>query len=161
MYAKAMQFWDGLSGSFRRSRNCGKARQKQRSRGKYRGCHGGHLLFRPVGLLLVTRVAVDLRSSKGLSDNAALERVGRTPTELSEHPWAGLLWDSANKRMITAKENQNIARRLLFNALGGDLSKAPYKLRPTCYGSSMPVPLIGRLMRSNFPVIRAAWKAVE
>ena len=127
LYAKAMQFWDGLSGQFPPLTELRESSAEAKVAGKYRGCHGGHLLFRPVGLLLVTRVAVDLRSSKGLSDNAALERVGRTPTELSEHPWAGLLWDSANKRMITAKENQNIARRLLFNALGGDLSKAPYK----------------------------------
>ena len=49
------------------------------------------------------------------------------PTELSEYPWAGLLWDNTNKRMITTKENQNIARRLLFKALGGDFSKASYK----------------------------------
>ena len=125
--AKALQFWDGLSGQFPPLAELRESSAEAKVAGKYRGSHGGHLLFRPVGLLLVTRVAVDLRSSMGLSDESALERVGRTPTELSKYPWAGLLWDGANKRMITAKENQNIARRLLFNALDGDLSKAPYK----------------------------------
>ena len=127
LYSKAKQFWDGLSCQFPPLTELRESSAEEKVAGKYRGPHGGHLLFRPVGLLLITRVAVDLRSNMALSDSAALEYVSRTPTELSEYPWSGLLWDSANKRMITAKENQNIARRLLFNALGGDLSKAPYK----------------------------------
>ena len=127
LYSEAVKFWDGLSDQFPPLTELRESSAEAETAGKYRSTHGGHLLFRPVGLLLVTRVAVDLRSSMGLSENFALEYVGRTPTELSEYPWAGLLWDGANKRMITAKENQNIARRLLFNALGGDLSKTPYK----------------------------------
>lgn len=127
LYSQAVQYWDGLSGQFPPLTELRESSAEEKVAGKYRGSHGGHLLFRPVGLLLITRVAVDLRSSMGLSDNSALECIGRTPTELSEYPWTGLLWDNANKRMITAKENQNIARRLLFNALGGDLSKTPYK----------------------------------
>ena len=127
LYAKAVQFWDDLSRQFPPLTELRESSAEEKVAGKYRGSRGGHLLFRPVGLLLVTRVAVDLRSIMGLSDSAALECVGRTPTELSEYPWTGLLWDDANERMITAKENQNIARRLLFNALDGDLSKAPYK----------------------------------
>ena len=127
LYSKATEFWDGLSGQFPPLTELRESSAEAKVAGKYRGSHGGHLLFRPVGLLLVTRVAVDLRSSIGLSDKAALECVGRTPTELSEYPWTGLLWDGANERMITTKENQNIARRLLFNALGGDLSGALYK----------------------------------
>ncbi len=127
LYSEAVKFWDGLSDQFPPLTELRESSAEAEIAGKYRSTHGGHLLFRPVGLLLVTRVAVDLRSSMGLSENFALEYVGRTPTELSEYPWAGLLWDGANKRMITAKENQNIARRLLFNALGGDLSKTPYK----------------------------------
>ena len=122
-----MQYWDGLSGQFPPLTELRESSAEEKVTGKYRGSHGGHLLFRPVGLLLVTRVIVDFRSSIGLNDDAALERVGHIPTELSEYPWAGLLWDNTNKRMITTKENQNVARRLLFKALGGDFSKAPYK----------------------------------
>ena len=127
LYSKAVKFWDGLSCHFPPLMELRETTTEEKVAGRYRGSHGGHLLFRPVGLLLVARVAVDLRSSMGLSDSSALERVGLTPTELAEYPWVGLLWDSANNRMITAKENQNIARRLLFHALGGDLSKAPGK----------------------------------
>ena len=127
LYAKAEQFWNDLSCQFLPLKELRESSAEEKVAGKYRGSHGGHLLFRPVGLLLVIRVAVDLRSSMGLGDNAALECISRTPTELSEYPWAGLLWDGANERMITTKENQNIARRLLFNALGGDLVKAPYR----------------------------------
>ena len=127
LYSKAVKFWDGLCHEFPPLIELRQSSAEEKVAGNYRGSHGGHLLFRPVGLLLITRVVMDLRSIMGLSDTPALKHVARTPTELSKYPWVGLLWDSANKRMITTKENQTIARRLLFNALGGDLSKAPYK----------------------------------
>ncbi len=126
-YSKAVQFWDGLSSQAPPLKELQESSAEEEIAGKYRGSYGGHLLFRPVGLLMVTRVAMDLRSSMDLNDNSALERICHTPTELSEYPWTGLLWDCTNKRMITAKENQKVARRLLFNALGGDLTKYPYR----------------------------------
>ena len=63
----------------------------------------------------------------GMSHAKAVQAVGCTPTDLSEYPWVGLLWDSTNERMLTTKENQNLARRLLYNALGGNLAKYPYR----------------------------------
>lgn len=161
LYSRAVQFWDDLSCQFPPLIDLRESSAEAKVAGKYRGSHGGHLLFRPIGLLLITRVAVDLRSIMGLSDDDTLECVGRTPTELSEHPWAGLLWDNANKRMITAKENQNIARRLLFNALGGELSKAPHKttvdsLRKQYAGALNQAP-----DETDLPVINLTRKVVE
>ena len=127
LYSKAVEFWNSLSSQFPPLKELQESSAEEKIAGKYRGSYGGHLLFRPVGLLLVTRVAMDFRVIMNLNDNSALEWIGRTPTELSEYPWTGLLWDCTNKRMITTKENQNIARRLLFNALGGDLTKYPHK----------------------------------
>jgi hypothetical protein len=43
--------------------------------------------------------------------------------EISAAPWAELLWDTANRRMITAPENQKVARWLLFYSVGGDLGR--------------------------------------
>ena len=127
LYLKAVRFWDDLSDQFPPLTELRNSSAEEKVAGNYRNSRGGHLLFRPVGLLLAARVVMDLRSIMGMSDTFAWERLAKIPTEISEYPWTGLLWDSINKRLITAKKNQNIARRLLFNALGGDLSKAPYK----------------------------------
>ena len=127
LFQKATQFWDRLCRQFLPLKELRDSSPKDEVAGNYRSPHGGNLLFRPVGLLLVARVAADLRFIMGMSDAAAARAVGLMPGNLSEEPWLGLLWDGTNERMLTAKENQTVARRLLYNALGGDLAKYPYK----------------------------------
>ena len=39
----------------------------------------------------------------------------------------GLALDNINGRMLTVKENQRVARQLLFSALGGDITRDPFK----------------------------------
>ena len=130
LYRKAEQFWDRLCRHFDPLKELRDSSPEDKVAGKYRSPHGGHLLFRPVGLLLIARVAADLHSVMGMSQAKAVQAVGCVPTDLSESPWVGLLWDGTNKRMLTAKENQILARRLLYNALGGDLTKYPYRTTP-------------------------------
>ena len=76
---------------------------------------------------MIGHVVADLSSSMEIDFSEAIKTVGRTPTDLAKFPWVGLLWDSTNKRMLTAQENQKIAKHILYNALGGDLGKSPYK----------------------------------
>ena len=99
--------------------------------GKYRHMQGGHLLFRPIGLLIIVQVLRYLTES-GLQSAEAIRVMSQVPMELSAPPWAGLLWDTANKRMITTQENRKVAERLLFYSLGGDLRRlrtSPYDLK--------------------------------
>ena len=126
-YEKATEFWDYMCGQFGSLRELRDSAPNDHVAGKHRSRSGGNLLFRPVGLMLVGRVVADLRSSSRMSTTEAMEAVGRTPTNLAEFPWIGLLWDSTNERMLTTKENQKVARKLLFNALGGDLTREPFK----------------------------------
>lgn len=126
-YQKATQFWDSMCCHFSPLRDLRDSSQNEQIAGIYRNSDGGHLLFRPIGLLLIVRVIADLISIMGMSVPMVLKRVSSTPTELSKDPWVGLLWDRTNKRMLTAKENQILARRLLYYAHGGDLTKFPYK----------------------------------
>lgn len=85
---------------------------------KYRNRNGGHLLFRPIGLLLVVRTISELIDS-GFTLSRACRQVARVPMKLVEKPWAGLLWDVTNGRMMTAGENQKAASKLLYVAAGG------------------------------------------
>ena len=86
-----------------------------------RGRHGGHLLFRPIGLLAHTLAAKSLCIKEGVSVRTAIRRLTLVPMELAEDPWLGLLWDAENQRMITSKEAQRVAMRLIYHSVGGAL----------------------------------------
>ena len=126
-YREASDFWDALCGKFASLEELRDSSPNDDIAGKYRSSDGGDLLFRPVGLMLIGRVFADLRSSMDMGVANAINLVGRSPTNLAGDPWVGLLWDNTNRRMLTAKENQKVARQLLFYALGGDLTRAPFK----------------------------------
>lgn len=51
----------------------------------------------------------------------AVERFSKAPRVLSAEPWAHLLWNPLNRKMITTARNQRAAEKLLFNSLDGDL----------------------------------------
>lgn len=65
---------------------------------KYRGNHGGHVLFRPVGLEIVTRVI--MRVSKDMSLSKAVRLVAQLPHSLEEKPYPFLMWDPNKKTML-------------------------------------------------------------
>ena len=88
----------------------------------FRGRHGGHLFFRPIGILAHTWAATMLCSKEGMDTRAAIRRLAEVPMDLVDAPWAGLLWDGENQRMITSPEAQQVARRLIYHSVGGSLS---------------------------------------
>lgn len=88
--------------------------------GKYRNLEGGHLLFRPIGLLIIIKTLVQfIKAGIGLS--AAAKRIMSVPMLLRHAPWAGLLWDKTNRRMITRSENQKVAIGIIYYGAGGNL----------------------------------------
>ena len=88
----------------------------------YRNNSGGNLLFRPIGLLLIARVIRLLFEFENLDLNNAIRIISQAPLQLSDVPWADLLWDVGNQRMITAGPNQKVAKWLLYYMVGGDIS---------------------------------------
>jgi DNA sulfur modification protein DndB len=88
---------------------------------QYRHREGGHLLFRPIGFLILTR-AIRQLVDLDLSVDEAVQRIAQVPMDLSSHPWAGLLWDARNRRMITAEVNQRAAVKIILYGVGEDLS---------------------------------------
>lgn len=119
---KAARFWDLLAEYFPPIAELMASTPSENIAGQYRNNQGGHLLFRPVGLLIVIGVIHDLMGIGG-NLRQVLSRISRAPMDLAKQPWVGLLWDSSNMRMITTPENQKVARRLLFYAVGGDLKQ--------------------------------------
>ena len=88
----------------------------------YRHNDGGHLLFRPIGFMTIVK-AMKWLESQVQSTQEAADRIGQVPMELQNPPWLGLLWNQRNKRMITAKENQDVATALLLYGAGGHLTR--------------------------------------
>lgn len=68
---------------------------------KHRGPEGGHLLFRPVGLEIFTRVAIEVSTSARTPVEESVRRLRTLPTDLTEKPYRGVLWDALRKKLIS------------------------------------------------------------
>ncbi len=121
-FNKASSMWDIMIKYFPPLKKLKDSDPTKNVAGKYRNTGGGHLLFRPVGLLVIMKVVRHLIDS-GISLDKAVQRTSRAPMNIANEPWIGLLWDATNLRMITRSENQKVGVKLLFNAIGGDLSR--------------------------------------
>lgn len=117
---RALDFWENFIIYFPPLQEVKDSLPEAEVAGRYRSrLRGGHLLFRPVGLLLVVRVVKRLVNEE-FSLQEALERIAKSPMQLDEAPWVGLLWDATNKLMQTAPERQRVAERLLLYSIGDD-----------------------------------------
>ena len=65
---------------------------------KYRGSHGGHVLFRPIGLEMMTRVIA--RFTKHMSLARAAKLAAELPNSLNEEPFRRLMWEPSKKIML-------------------------------------------------------------
>ena len=120
-YNRAIKFWDTMIEYFPPLKEFKETPPGKSVARQYRSTSGGNLLFRPVGLEIVASVIKETTNS-GLSEEEAIKLVSNTPMELANEPWAGLLWDKINQRMLTAPTNKKVAKQLLFHSIGGNLS---------------------------------------
>jgi DNA sulfur modification protein DndB len=122
LYRQAVALFEGLKKAFPPLSELADSRPDEEISFKYRNrSAGGHLLFRPVGLLMVISV-IRYLLDEGKALAKALSAVASAPMLLAEPPWVGLLWDSANHRMTVSSENQRVATRLLLHGVGGRLA---------------------------------------
>ena len=118
---QATELWDAYAEHFPELQELKKSAGKGGEISAYRNASGGHLSFRPVGLMATVRAARALLESEEISIGEALQRISTLPMTLGEGVWVGVLWDATNRRMITAREHQNVAKKLLLHFAGGDL----------------------------------------
>ncbi len=67
---------------------------------KYRGNHGGSVLFRPIGLEIFTRIISRLTTDMSLS--AAVQLACKLPRDLTGQPYAGIMWDKSTRTISNA-----------------------------------------------------------
>ena len=113
-------FWDRMVVSFSPLKEVLASQPDENIAGRYRHRAGGHLLFRPVGLLIIANVVRQAKDA-GLDEMEAIRRISGISMELTDEPWVGLLWDKTNQRMISGTLQQKVAKQLLFYIIGGDL----------------------------------------
>jgi DNA sulfur modification protein DndB len=121
-YRQARHLWNAVMEFFPPVNELAVSAPDQEVAGRYRSRAGGHLLFRPVGLSILIQVIKWFQES-GRSVRSIVRNAANAPMSLDEEPWAGLLWDPTNRRMIVRSENQRVAQRILFYGLGGRLSR--------------------------------------
>ena len=119
---KAICLWDTYCKYFPELLEFRKCSPSEKAAAKHRHEEGGHLLFRPIGLVASVCVVRDLMDSKNLSVEDAVSRIAQVPMQLDHEMWRGLLWNARRKRMIPAPENQKAATKRMFYAAGGDLA---------------------------------------
>ena len=68
---------------------------------KYRHPDGGSVLFRPIGLKILTEVVATLLETYPLSD--CFEQISKLPTDLTQVPYDGVIWHPTQKRIMGGK----------------------------------------------------------
>jgi len=111
-YSCATEYFDGLNRTFRPLRTYFAATDFSAVVRRYRTANGGNLLFRPIGLLVMTGVIAKLCKNRTLEQS--LRIASRLPLILSRPPYENVLW-SRRSGMTTRKA---LARDLLLWTLG-------------------------------------------
>ena len=88
---------------------------------KYRGSHGGHVLFRPIGLEVMTRVIA--RFTVEMSLERAANLAAKLPSDLGEDPFRRLMWDPNKKIMLNG--HKVTVREILLYMAGKNARKYP------------------------------------
>lgn len=82
---------------------------------RYMTVRGGNMLFRPIGLVILTEIVSTLSKKYGISK--CMTTVSRLPQELTEEPLRGVIWHSARKTISTRVRSKTLARDLLLYML--------------------------------------------
>jgi DNA sulfur modification protein DndB len=115
-YSFAVDYFDALGRAFRPVSEVLAAKNPRLVTEKHRGSHGGHLLFRPLGLELFTRTAIDVAAARKIALCEAVSELRSLPTNLARPPYRGTIWDSGRSKMIVS--GKSVARDVLLYMVG-------------------------------------------
>lgn len=127
---KAIEFWDTYCEKFPPLKEAKESQDEEEVAGKYRNEGGGHYLFRPVGLLISAKTVRRLIAFDKISMEKAVTRLARIPVELSKAPWAKLIWDPGNNRIVNDNVNLRAMEKYAYYSLGGNIANLGTKEEP-------------------------------
>lgn len=112
-YSSILRRWQELIGAIEVWREL---RNPEADLEAVRSENGGHVLARPIGITSFTKAAGEA-FDVGQQAAAIALNVERF-NDLDALPWAGLLWNTAARRMLSGKERENLASRIWKFLLG-------------------------------------------
>src|SRR5690606_11977109 len=98
LYAFAVAYFDLLAATFPEVRSAFRSKRPSAVVRKHRGSFGGHILFRPLGQKVFAEVTASLLRNYSLED--AVSWLAELPTELTEEPYLGLVWNPSERTML-------------------------------------------------------------
>ncbi len=129
--ARAIKYFSAIASTFGQVAELFNAKEPAKVTQVNRRPDGGHILFRPAGLDIFTRLAVDVAKKHEMKLPEAVRWLSDLPVALEERPYRDVLWDPSTGKMIVS--NKALMRDLLKYIFGFDVDVA--KLR-TRYGTA-------------------------
>lgn len=115
-YAFAVSYFEALGQAFKPVGSLFSSADPSRITEKHRGSHGGHLLFRPIGLDIFTQTALEFAKVRDTELDEAVARLRVVPIDLTKPPYCHVIWDPVRQRVIGRAKG--IARELLKHIVG-------------------------------------------
>ena len=112
-YANACDYFKRLTDSFLPLKEFVDASDSSMVVKKYRHPDGGSVLFRPIGLKILTEVIAVL--VKEYPPSECFKMISKLPTDLTEVPYNGIIWRSTQKRIIL--KDKHLVKNLLLYML--------------------------------------------
>ena len=121
-YQNACDYFKQLTDSFSPLREFVNAPDNAAVVKKYRHSDGGSVLFRPIGLKIVTEIIAGLVEKYPLSE--CFRMISKLPTDMTQMPYNGVIWHPTQKKMVI--KGKTLVKNLLFymlNQFPGDVDK--------------------------------------
>ena len=112
-YANACDYFKRLTDRFLPLQEFANASDNSTVVKKYRHPEGGSVLFRPIGLKILTEIIAVLVEKYPLSK--CFKIISKLPTDLTQTPYNGVIWHPTQKTMIT--KGETLVKNLLFYML--------------------------------------------
>lgn len=112
----AQEYFTLLGKVFPNLQACFVAKKPETVIKKHRHARGGNVLFRPIGLLIFTEIVAALMRTTDQELEHSLAELKLLPTQLSEYPYEGILWDSQTETVNVGA--RALTRELLLYYLG-------------------------------------------
>ncbi len=109
---------DGISDLKSYKKDLSDSGSAQNARGKF----GGNLIFRPVGFLAYM-IALGRAVSRGKSIETVVKRIGSSPLQLSESPWANLMFDAHTGTMSASSGRVAVESYAIILLLASGMAK--------------------------------------
>ena len=121
-YADACDYFKRLTDSFSPLQEFANTPDNSSVVKKYRHSDGGSILFRPIGLKILTEIIAGLVEKYPLSE--CFRMISKLPTYLTQTPYNGVIWHTTQKKMII-KDKTLVKNLLLYmlNHFPGDVDK--------------------------------------